>query len=86
MMLLVRSAYMHPSGASSNVGVARLLLQLLHPPEPDPLVATPTEGVRGAAAVRDPPVGSTEDQHLHQLVEDDPGRDPRPVADQGVRA
>jgi hypothetical protein len=31
-----------------------------------------------------PPVGSTEDQHLKELVEDDPVRDARPVVDQRV--
>jgi len=43
-------------------------------------VASAPEGSGRARSVGDPPVGATEEQDLHQLLEDHPVGDARPVA------
>jgi len=64
------------------VGLEADLPESLHQPELDPLVASATQGALRAGCVGDPVVGAAEDEHLHQLLEDDPLGDARAVASQ----
>ncbi len=52
----------------------------IHNPELYPLVPPATQGALRALLVGDPVVGAAEDEHLHQLLEDDPLGDTRAVA------
>jgi hypothetical protein len=62
------------------VGVQSDPLELGKNPEADPLVAAGPDGGGRAGAVGDALVGAAEPQHLQQLVEHDPVRDPPAVA------
>jgi hypothetical protein len=64
---------------SPVVGFARYLLQSVHHSCLYPLVASASESGGRARPIGDPPVGATEDQNLHQLLEDHPVGDARPV-------
>jgi hypothetical protein len=64
------------------VGVEGDPFELREDPEPDPLVAAIADGGRRAGAVGDALVGAAEPQHLQQLVEHDPIRDPAAVTAQ----
>ncbi len=66
------------------VGFARHLLQIVHHSCLYPLVASAPESGGRAQPIGDPPVGATEDQNLHQLLEDHPVGDARPVAAERV--
>ena len=61
------------------VGLAGDPGQLGEHPESDPLVAAVPDGGRRAGGVGDRLVGAAEPQHLDQLVEHDPIRDPAAV-------
>jgi hypothetical protein len=62
------------------IGVEADLPESLHHSKLDPLIAPATQCALRAGGVGDPLVGASEDQDLHQLLEDDPLRDARAVA------
>jgi hypothetical protein len=66
------------------IGFPRDGLQLLEDAQFYPLVAAPADRGGAAGAVRDPFAGAVEAACLEKLFEDDPVRDPGPVAAQRV--
>ena len=83
---------MHPSygdflqdqADDAVIGLQRDLLQLREDPGLDPFAAPFPDGGGRAGAVGDRLIRAAEPQDLHQFLEDDPVRDPGPVAAQRV--
>src|SRR5262249_15931323 len=68
------------------IGLPGDLLEPGEDPGPDTLIAPFPDGGGRAGAVRDRLIRAAEPQDLDEFLEDDPVRDPRPVAAQRVSA
>ena len=68
----------------SVIGFARHLLQSVHHPRLDPLVASAPERGSRALLVGDPPVSAAEHQHLDELLKDHVIGDAGAMAAEGV--
>jgi hypothetical protein len=66
------------------IGTQHQQAQLLGKAQGDPLVAAATQGRGRAGVIGDPAVAAAEHQHLDELVEHDPVRNPGPVAAERV--
>src|SRR5829696_7294251 len=66
------------------IGLQANLPEPLHNPQLYPLIPPATQGALRAGLIGDPVVCAAKDQHLHQLLEDDPLWDARTVASERV--